>query len=155
MPKELGKCPKELAERFYQLASGHVAVAEHLMSVGQADSDICFWCGSGERPTRHHLFIKCRGWTPEIKRLWQKVRAETGEGVAPLVRKLFREKNTKAILEFLEGSKVGKIPSRVLPAGGADLEEEELEGVSLLVSDEDVETEISSSGDEDRPGPPV
>ena len=155
MRKELGKCPKELASRFYQLASGHAAVAEHLVRVGQADNDTCFWCGSGERQTRHHLFIKCRRWTPEIKRLWQKVRAETGEGGAPTVRKLFREKNTKAILEFLEGTKVGKMPSRVLLAGGPDLEEEELEGFSLLVSDEDVETECSSSGDEDGPGPPV
>ena len=155
MRKELGKCPKELAGRFYQLASGHVAVAEHLVRVGQADSDTCFWCGSGERQTRHHLFIKCRRWTPEIKRLWQKVRAETGEGGAPSVRKLFREKNTKAILEFLERTKVGKIPSRVMLAGGPDLEEEELESFSLLVSDEDVETEVSSSGDEDGPGPPI
>ena len=152
--KELGKCPKELAGRFYQLMSGHAAVAEHLVRVGQADVDTCFWCGSGERQTRHHLFIKCRRWMPEIRRLWQRVRAETGEGGAPSVRKLFGGRNTKAILEFLEKTKVRKMPSRVLLAGGPDLEEEELEGFSSVVSDEDVETECSSSGDEDGPGPP-
>ena len=155
MRKELGRCPKELAGRFYQLLSGHAAVAEHLVRVGQADMDTCFWCGSGERQTRHHLFIKCRRWMPEIRKLWQRVRAETGEGGAPSVRKLFGGRNTKAILEFLEGTRVGKMPSRVLLAGGPELEEEELEGFSLLVSDEDVETECSSSGDEDGPGPPI
>ena len=155
MRKELGKCTKELAGRFYQLMSGHAAVAEHLVRVGQADSDACFWCGSGERQTRHHLFIKCKRWMPEIRKLWQRVRAETGEGGAASVRKLFGGKNTKAILEFLEKTKVGKMPSRILQAGGPELEEEELEGFSLMVSEEDVETECSSSGDEDGPGPPV
>ena len=155
MRKELGKCPKELASRFYQLMSGHAAIAEHLVRVGQADSNACFWCGSGERQTRHHLFIRCRRWMPEIRRLWQRVRVETGGGGAPSVRKLFGGKNTKAILEFLEKTKVGKMPSWVLLAGGPDLEEEELEGFSLLVSDEDVETECSSSGEEGGPGPPV
>ena len=35
---------------------------------------------------------------------------------------------------------MGKMPSRVLLAGGPDLEEEELEGFSLMVSEEDVVT---------------
>ena len=45
---------KELAGRFYQLLSGHAATAEHLVRVGQASSDRCWWCGSGEKQTRHH-----------------------------------------------------------------------------------------------------
>ena len=72
-----------------------------------------------------------------------RVRAETGEGGAPSIRKLFgNEKNTKAILEFLEKTRVGKMPGRVLLAGGPSSEEEELEGFSLLVSGEEVETEV-------------
>ena len=43
----------------------------------------------------------------------------------------------------------------VSQVGGPDLEEEELDGFSLMVSDEDVETECSSSEDEDGLGPPV
>ena len=155
MRKELGKAPKELAGRFYQLMSRHAATAEHLVRVGQADSETCFWCGSEARQTRYHLFVKCRRWRPEIKELWQKVRAETGEGGAPSVRKLFGGKNTKAILGFLEKTRVGKMPGRVLLAGGPDLEEEELEGFSLLVSEEDVETGCSSSEDEDGKDPPI
>ena len=155
MRKDLGGCRKELAGRFYQLLSGHAATAEHLVRVGQAENDTCFWCGSGEKQTRHHLFVKCRRWTPEIRKLWQRVRAEGGRG-APSVRRLFgREGNVKAILEFLEKTKVGKMPGRVLLAGGPDLEEEEMDGFSLRVPGEDEEgTEISSSEEEDGPGPP-
>ena len=81
---------------------------------------------------------------------------ETGWGGAPSIRKLFGdERNVKAILEFLEGTKVGKMPGRVPPAGGPDLEEEELEGFSLQVLEEDGQTDISSSEDEDGPGPPI
>ena len=66
------------------------------------------------------------------------------------------ERNEKAILEFLEKTRVGKMPSRVLLAGGPDLEEEELEGFSLQVlGEEEEETEISSGEEEDGPGPPL
>ena len=129
MRKALNRVRKETASRFYQLLSGHAAVAEHLVGVGQASSISCFWCGSGERQTRHHLLVKCRRWTPEIRKLWQRVRADSGWGGAPSVRRLFGdERNAKAILEFLEGTKVGKMPSRILLAGGPDVEEEEWKG---------------------------
>ena len=155
MRKDLNGTRKELASRFYQLMSGHAATAEHLRRVGQAESDTCFWCGSGERQTRHHLFVKCKRWTPEIRRLWQRVRTEGGGGGAPSVRKLFGdERNVKAILDFLEKTKVGKMPGRVLLAGGPDLEEEEMDGFSLQVLGEDEETGISSSEEEDGPGLP-
>ena len=157
MRKSLNRTRKELASRYYQLQSGHAATAEHLQRVGQAENDTCFWCGSGERQSRYHLFVRCRRWTPEIKWLWQRVRADTGWGGAPSVRRLFGdERNVKAILEFLEKIKVGKMPGRILLAGGPDLEEEGLEGFSLQVlGEEGVDTEISSSEDEDGPGPPI
>ena len=64
--------------------------------------------------------------------------------------------HVKAILEFLEGTKVGKMPGQVLLAGGPNLEEEELEVFSLQVlSEEENETGISSSEEEDGPGPPL
>ena len=156
MRKELGKTKKELASRFYQLLSGHAATAEHLRRVGQADSDRCFQCELGAVQTRHHLFMVCRRWKPEIKELWQRVRLETGWGGSPSIRRLFGdERNVKAILRFLERTKVGKMPSRILLAGGPDLEEEELDGFGLQGTGEDMETEVSSSGDEDGPGPPI
>ena len=66
--KALARTRKELTGCFYQLLSGHAAVAEHLVRVGQAQSDRCWWCGSGERQTRFHLLIRCRRWELEIKR---------------------------------------------------------------------------------------
>ena len=68
-PKGLAKVRKELAGRFYQLLSGHAATAEHLMRIGQALNDKCWWCGSGERQTRFHLFGRCQRWGPEIE-MW-------------------------------------------------------------------------------------
>ena len=41
----LAKVRKELVGRFYQL---HAAMAEHLVKLGQATNDRCWWCGSGE-----------------------------------------------------------------------------------------------------------
>ena len=66
------------------------------------------------------------------------------------------EKNVRAILEFFEETKVGKMPGQVLLAGGPDLEEEEMEGFSLRVlEEEDAESEVSSSKEEESPGPPL
>ena len=83
----------------------------------------------------------------EIKKMWQKVRADTAWGGAPSVRRLFGDERTvKAILEFLAETEVGKMPSRVLLAGGLNLEEEELEGFSLQVlGEKEYETGVSSS----------
>ena len=59
-------------------------------------------------------------------------------------------------MEFLERTKVGKMPSRVRLVGGPDLEEEELEGFSLQVSEEGITgIEVSPSEEEDGPGPPL
>ena len=66
------------------------------------------------------------------------------------------EKNVKVILEFLEKTKVGKMPGRVLLAGGPDLEEEDMDSVSLQVLDESgADSEVSSSGEDGGPGPPL
>ena len=156
MRKDLNRAPKELAGRFYQLLSGHAATAEHLVRVGQARSEACFWCGSGERQTRYHLFVKCKRWTPEIKELWQKVRVNTGWGGAPSIRRVFGdERNVKAILRFLERTKVGKMPGQILLAGGPDLEEEELESFSLqMLNESGEESRVDERRErEDGPGP--
>ena len=64
--KGLGRMRKELAGRFYQLLSGHAATAEHVVRIGQAPSNKCWSCGSGERQSRYHLLVRCQRWTPEI-----------------------------------------------------------------------------------------
>ena len=84
-PHPGGKLRKRLTGRFYQLLSGHAATTEHLKRVGQASSDRCWWCGSGERQTRYHLLVRCWRWLPEIRRLWQRVEADCEWG-APAPR---------------------------------------------------------------------
>ena len=75
-----------------------------------------------------------RRWKLEIKRMWQRIRLDCGWGGAPSIRRLFRDdRAVPAILEFLEDTREGKMPGRILLAGGPDLEEEELECVSLQV----------------------
>ena len=66
------------------------------------------------------------------------------------------ERAVPAVLEFLEKTRVGRMPGRILMAGGPDLEEEDLSGVSLRVLGEEEDgTEISSSEEEGGPGPPL
>ena len=120
------------------------------MRIGQAPEDRCWFCGTGERQTRFHLFVKCRRWEPGIRRLWQRIRLDCGWGGAPSVRRLFGdERAVPAVPEFLEDTRVGKVPSRVLLAGGPDLEEEELEGFFLQVQREEEGTGVSASEEED------
>ena len=47
------------------------------------------------------------------------------------------------------------MPSRILMAGGPDLEEEDLDTPSLRVEEEEGLPEVSSSEEEDGPGPPL
>ena len=140
LQKALARTRKEVAGRLYQLLPGRAAVADHLVRVGQAPCDRCRWCRSGEKQTRSHLFVKCRRWEPEIRRLWRRVELDCGWGGAraPLVRHLFRdERAVPAILEFLEDTRVVKMLGRILLAGGPDLEEGGLEGFSLQVEGEE------------------
>ena len=99
--------------------------------------------------------MKCKRWGPEIRKLWQRVQIDCESGGAPSVRRLFGdERATQAILEFLENTRVGKMPNRILSAGGPGLEED-LEYVSLQVlGDEGEESQVSLSEEEDGPGPP-
>ena len=52
--------------------------------IHKIDTDGCWWCGSGERQSRHHLFTRCRAWAPigqeDVERYREGVRVETPEG---------------------------------------------------------------------------
>ena len=80
---------------------------------------------------------------------------EWGGPRAPSVRLLFRDaRATPALLEFLEDTRVGRIPGWVLLAGGPDSEKGEMEEVELWGPEVEVESVISSSEEEDGSGPP-
>ena len=57
--QQLCRTRKEVTGRYYQLLSGHVATGSYFRGKIQTDSDKCWWCGSGERQSRHHLFARC------------------------------------------------------------------------------------------------
>ena len=73
IPPALGLARRDLAVRFFQLASGHAMLAPFLKEkFGWISSDQCWWCGSG-RQSREHLFKECHSWKREIKKLWKEV----------------------------------------------------------------------------------
>ena len=132
--KGLARVRKELTGRFYQLLSGHAATAEHLARIGQAPSNRCWWCGSGERQSRYHLLVKCERWTPEIRGLWQRVEVdcEWGSPRVPSVCLLYRDaRAAPALLEFLEDTKVGRMQGQILMAGGLVEDESGSEEIEL------------------------
>ena len=132
--KGLAKTKKELEGRFYQLLSGHAATAEHLRRVGQSPEGFCWWYGSGERQKRFHLFVRLRRRGPKIRSLWKRVERDCdwGSPRAPSVRLLFGDaRAAPAVLEFLEDTRMGRMPGRVLLAGGPDLDEDKVEEVEL------------------------
>ena len=80
------------------------------MTEGQRlESNECWWCNRGRRQLRHHLFVECRAWAPQIRRLWRGIGKDCGweHPRAPAVRWLWDEGATGAVLEFLEDTRVG------------------------------------------------
>jgi hypothetical protein len=95
------------------------------------ESEECWWCDSGERQTREHLFKECSRWKGEIRDLWRRVGKEVGWRRAKWkpISKLFREEQAEeAVLEFVRRTGVGKANGN---AGGVpraeNLEEVEAE----------------------------
>ena len=76
----MGSVSKGLASRFFQLSSGHAALAPSLKeSFGWVEPDICWWCGSG-RQAREHCVKGCITWKSEIKKLWRSFGEASGRG---------------------------------------------------------------------------
>ena len=131
--KELRHERKALAGRYYQLLSGHAATGDYLCNkVHKLTSDKCWWCDRDVRQTRHHLFVNCAAWKPQIKELWKDVGYLCGwkHPRAPRMALLFGdERATRAVLSFLRKTKVGQmvtIPPR--DEAGGEGEEEGSEG---------------------------
>ena len=79
-----------MASQFYQLLSGHAAVGPYLKEMKLAQSDACWRCGSGERQSRHHLFVRRQAWAIQTKESWRSVGKACGRKHprAPAVRLL-------------------------------------------------------------------
>ena len=72
--KDLQKENKGVASRCFQLLRGHAAIGPYLAEMTKIiRSDGCWLCNSGERQSRHCLFVKCWAWEAQIKELWRRV----------------------------------------------------------------------------------
>ena len=80
---------------------------------------------------------------------------EWGGPSAPSARPLFGDvRATPAVLEFLEDTRVGRMPGRVLLAGGLDADGEDLEAMLWALEEEEGSGISGSSDEEDGPGLP-
>jgi hypothetical protein len=111
--KALQKIPKHKAAVFLQLASGHALIGTYLTRIKKQESDICWWCDSGRKQTRGHLFGRCRAWRKELLDLKKKVEwlkgRWRGRGARLKVVSFFQDEwLTDAVLEFLEQTEIGR-----------------------------------------------
>jgi hypothetical protein len=111
--KALKKTPKRRAAVFLQLASGHALIGTHLSRIKKKEADTCWWCHSGRKQTRGHLFGGCKAWKRELLALRKKIEKLTGKrrgrGRRLKVVSLFQdERFTEAILDFLDETEIGK-----------------------------------------------
>ena len=64
----LRRARKALAGRHYQLLLGHTVIGsflhERMTEALRLELSECRWCGSGERESRHDLFMQCPGLDP-------------------------------------------------------------------------------------------
>jgi hypothetical protein len=98
-------------------------IGTHLVRIKKKESDACWWCDSGKKQTRGHLFGGCSAWKREcLAKLALKKRVEriTGKrrkrgqrrrerGARLKVVDLFKdERLTGAVLDFLKDTEVGR-----------------------------------------------
>jgi hypothetical protein len=70
---------KSVAARYYQLLTGHTLIAPFMKEkLKKIDPNQCWWCESGRRQTREHLFKECSAWKTQINRLWRQVGRKLG-----------------------------------------------------------------------------
>ena len=106
-PPGLRNAPKEIASRFFQIASGHAMMAPFLKEkFGWVESDSCWWCGGGKQ-TREHVLKECRTWKDEIRKLWTEVGEISGTG-----------EKSGGLMESVKDARVSALE---LERGGEDL----------------------------------
>ena len=100
---------KRLAERFYQMKTGHCRAGEYLHWTTSRPTAQCWWCPH-PRQTREHLLKGCPKWRKQQRMLWKEVWKETGKGRRRWkAHQLFADRRcSQAVLNFLASTEVGK-----------------------------------------------
>ena len=131
---------KSIAARYYQLKTGHALLGKYLRRIGKRRDMKCWWYGH-EYQTRDHLFKWCKRWKREQKQLW--VDGQEGEneyeGIEKVMKKpkislpmslvFAEEKCSRALLDFLYHTDVGRISGVAKEAENSDHEESSDGGV--------------------------
>ena len=111
MNELLSSAPKKYASRYFQLQVGHGAIGTFLAKTGVKETLECWWCGQREQSVEH-LYIKCRRWRKQRRKLVRSLRAKSvswqgwtaKKGLASLVAD---ERALGPLLEFLKITEVG------------------------------------------------
>jgi len=119
---------KRLAERFYQLKTGHCRTGEYLHWTKSRPPAQCWWCPHPKQ-TRKHLSKRCPRWRKEQRTLWKEVWKETGKGRRWWkAHELFADRRcSRAVLDFLASTEVGKTVPAVEEDTGSEASEWELQ----------------------------
>ena len=133
---------------FYQLLSGHAPISSYLAERSHTiRSSECWWCHSGERRSRYHLFFRCRRWAPESRKVWKSVGEACGRKhpKAPSACLAFQGDSDSGaggpeLPTGGEGRKIFNLAS--LERGRGEIEQRSQEGKGAR-----------DDGEEDRPGP--
>ena len=138
---------KSIAQRYYQLLSGHLATGsflhDRMTGPQRLEPDECWRCICGRGQSRFHLFLECKAWAPLIRELWKRVGKDCRweHPRAPALRWLWKGDAVRALVKFLEDTRVGSRASVEM---------------ARLRRDEDREGEetLGQENEEDGPGPP-
>ena len=87
--------------------------------IHKISSSECLWCGSGERQSRYHVFVRSRAWLPQSRAMRRSVRVEASAGAFRQTA-LSERMATTAVLAFLRETKVGRIVSLAALGGGEE-----------------------------------
>jgi ribonuclease HI len=111
---------KRDASIFWQMQSGHALTGDYLKNKIRKDNDgTCWHCGSGQQMTRSHLIERCAAFTEErrelrndmrraLKKEAAKRRRHRWSGRAPVRHMFSKECLTRAVMDFLKATKIGR-----------------------------------------------
>jgi hypothetical protein len=98
---------ERLASRHYQLKMVHAITGEHLKRINSTNNDRCWWWNNGERQTVKHLIKDCH---KKRRKEREKLKKEINTAIwnHKGTEHIFADqKNTSAILKFLESTEIG------------------------------------------------
>ena len=119
---------KRLAQRFYQLKTGHCRTGKYLYWTKFWRTAPCWWCPHPKQ-TREHLLKGCPRWRKEQRTLWKEVWKEMGKARQWWkAHKLFADQRCSwAVLDFLASMEVGKTVPAVEEDTRSEVSEWELQ----------------------------